>query len=108
MAINLDEMISGATSVDDLLAVLTEESSASKKASAQLTKLAGAAEGVASSGSWLDKLKSVITPTSAAGKLMTDELYKQYYIDATSNGEEPVSREEFLKALEKSKASQKG
>ena len=105
MATNLDQIISGSNSVDDLLAALQTESAAAKQSSAQLQKLYAAADGVASSGNWLTKLKEAITPTSAAGKMQYQKEYNDYYIDMTSQGETPVSREEFLKRIEQNKSS---
>lgn len=106
MAVNLDEIIAGSNSVDDLLQAITAESTAATKSSAQLQKLYAAAEGVASSGSWMQKLKQAITPTSAAGKLQYQKEYNDYVIEMTSQGETPVSREEFLKRIDTMKQSQ--
>ena len=105
MAINLDEIISSSNSVDDLLGALTQESAGATKTSAQLSQLYAAASGVANSGSWLDKLKEAVSPKSAAGTVLYDQLYKKYYTDTIgSDSGEPVSKEEFIKAIEERKA----
>lgn len=100
MSINLDEVIAGSNSVEDLLGALKSESAGATKTSAQLQQLYAAAEGVGSSGGWLDKLKEAVSPKSAAGTQHYDNLYKKYYIDQTAGGNEPVSKEEFIKAIE--------
>ena len=108
MAINLDEIISGSNSVEDLLGALKTESAGATKTSAQLSQLYAAAEGLSNSSSWLDKLKEAVSPKSTAGTLQYDKLYKQYYIDQSSAGNEPVSKEDFIKAIEERKSKQQG
>ena len=103
MAIDLNSVIAGSNSVEDLMGVLQQESAGAKQASAQLSQLYAAAEGVANSGSWLNKLKAAITPSSAAGKVMYQKEYTDYVTETQSNGEEPVSREEFLKKIDELK-----
>lgn len=105
MSINLDEIISGSNSVDDLLGALTQESAGATKTSAQLSQLYAAAEGVSNSGGWLEKLKGAVSPKSTAGAVLYDQLYKKYYTDTIgSDSGEPVSKEQFIKAIEERKA----
>ena len=108
MSINLDEIISGANSVDDLLSALKTESAGATKTSAQLSQLYAAAEGIGNSGGWLDKLKEAVSPRSTAGVLQYDNLYKKYYTAQISAGNEPVSKDEFIKAIEERKTKQRG
>jgi hypothetical protein len=104
MSINLDELISSSNSVDDLLGALKSESAGATKSSAQLSQLYAAAEGVSNSGSWMDKLKEAVSPKSTTGTLQYDALYKKYYTDTLGSDQEPVSKEEFIKAIEDRKA----
>jgi hypothetical protein len=103
MAINLDEIVAGSSSVDELMKALSAESESSTVASKQMLQLAQAAQGSLNPLNWL---KSKVSPRSAAGILSTDQEYKQYYIDTASQGDEPLSREEFLK--QKQMQQQKG
>lgn len=48
----------------------------------------------------LGRLKQWISPTSTAGTVGNDELYRQYVLQATEQGMEPLPREQFLKALQ--------
>jgi len=105
MAIDLNSVIANATGVDDLMSALKTESTGAKQASAQLQQLYAAAEGVASSGSWLDRLKGAISPRSAAGTTQYQKEYMDYVTDMQANAETPVSREEFLKKIEEMKAT---
>ena len=100
MSINIDEIIAGSNSTDDLLQALSLKSQESQADSAALVKLASAAEGIVKPSSWLDKLKSVVTPKSVAGQLDTKSLYNKYYTDQIDKGIEPVSIEDFTKAIE--------
>jgi hypothetical protein len=97
MAIDLDAIVAGSNSVDDLVAALSQESASNAKASAQIMQLAGAGQGSLAPLEWL---KSKISPGSTAGKLNTRQLYLKYVTDATSNGEAPISSEEFEKRLQ--------
>lgn len=108
MSINLDEIIAGSDSVDSLLGALSAESAGATKTSAQLSQLYAAAEGLSNSGGWLGKLKEAISPASPAGKMQYDSLYKKYYIDQTSAGNEPVSKEDFIKAIEERQGKKQG
>jgi hypothetical protein len=45
-------------------------------------------------------LKQKISPTSTAGTVGNDGLYRQYVMQASEQGMEPLSREDFLKALQ--------
>jgi len=105
MAIDLNSIISNSNSVDDLMGALKEESTGAKQASAQLQQLYAAADGVANSGSWLDKLKSAISPGSTAGKLQYNNEYNAYVLEMTSKGEAPLTKEEFMQRVERMKAA---
>lgn len=97
MAINLDEIIANSSSVEDLVNALAGEQKSTQTAADQLVQLAEAARGSMSPTQWL---KGIVSPRSTAGTLATDTDYKNYVIQATENGEEPMTRQEYLKMQE--------
>lgn len=102
MAINLDEIVAGSSSVDELMKALTAESESVTGASQQMLQLAEAAQGTLNPLKWL---KNAVSPKSTAGTVSIDAEYKKYYIDTSSQGDEPLSKDEFIKQKQ---AQQKG
>ena len=105
MSINLDEIVANAGSMDELLSAVGLESQANAKASGQLMQLVDASKGTLSPLEWL---KSKIAPTSKAGEVTYDAAYKKYYIDMMEQGEEPLSKEEFMKKFEEQQSKTRG
>ena len=104
MSINLDEIISSSTSVDDLVKALAGEQQGTQKAAQQLMQLAEASRGSMNPVQWI---KDNVSPRSTAGTLSNDSDYKQHVIQATENGEEPMTREEYNKMREKTQSNPK-
>ena len=92
MSINLDEIISNSSSVEDVVKALAGEQESTKKAAEQLLQLAEASKGSMSPLQWL---KDKVSPASTAGTLANDLDYKKYVIEANENGETPMSRQEY-------------
>lgn len=104
MSINLDEIVANSGSMDELLSAVGLESEANAKASGQLMQLVDASKGTLSPLEWL---KSKISPNSTAGKIANDGVYKKYVIDMMEQGEEPLSRDEFMKKFEEQQSKSK-
>ena len=98
MAINLDEIVAGSNSVEDIVKALTAESESASNASKQMMSVADAAVGSLNPLNWI---KGVISPKSTAGTFTTDQAYKKHYTDSLENGEEPLSKEDFIKEMER-------
>ena len=105
MAINLDEIIAGSSSVDDVVKALTESQKSNQNTAAQLSKLAEAAKGSFNPMFWL---KQNVSPASTAGTLSNEGGYKRHVIEAQENGEAPMTREEYNRMRQKMQDSEKG
>lgn len=104
MAINLDEIVAGSNSVDELVSALKSESDAAQANVEKMAQVAQAASGSFNPAKWL---KDKITAPSKAGEVVNDAGYKQYYIDQLDKGEEPLSKQEYLKQLEQERKNSK-
>lgn len=98
MSINLDEIISNSSSVDDLVKALAGEQQNNQKAAEQLMQLAEAGKGSLNPLQWL---KEQVSPASTAGTVSNNEEYRRYQIQMQENGETPMSREEFNRMKQK-------
>lgn len=49
---------------------------------------------------WLARLKNMVSPTSTAGMLGNQDAYNAHVQQALESGEQPMSRMEFLKAMQ--------
>lgn len=97
MAINLDEIISSATSVDDMVAALQNETAAQLRTRQQTMKLAEAGQSALNPLQWL---KGMLDPRSPSGTVANADAYRKYYMEAVSNNEAPMTLQEFLKTME--------
>jgi hypothetical protein len=90
MAIDLDSIIAGSNSVDDVVAALQQEQQGTQKTAGQLQQLAEASKGTMSPLEWMkDKI--------GLSNINTDN-YRNYYLKTQERGEEPMSKEEYMKA----------
>lgn len=51
-------------------------------------------------GNFLQKLRNMVSPTSTAGMLGNQDAYANYVQSAIANGQQPVSRMEFLQMMQ--------
>ena len=104
MSINLDEIIAGSNSVDDVIAALTENQKANQGTAAQLSQLAEAAKGSFNPLHWIKNNASVGSTVDTVG---SEQDYRRHQIEAQENGETPMSREEFNRMRKKMRDSEK-
>ena len=100
MSINLDEIVAGSNSVDDLISAISGASAENAKASNQILQLVEATKGTLSP---IQQLKDLITAPSAAGKLRDQKEYMDYQVQEQENGNRPKSWEDWSKEREQSK-----
>ena len=94
MSINLDEIVAGSNSVDDLISAISGASAENAKAGSQILQLVEATKGTLSPMDWL---KSKISAPSAAGKLRDQADYMDYQVREQEQGNTPKSMEEWSK-----------
>lgn len=101
MSLNLDDIIKGSSSVDDVVSALTENLTQQQAAKGQMAQLADVGIQLAGAKDVLKWIKDRVSPGSTAGTLGNDEEYKRYVIDAAEKGEPQMTREEFNKMKER-------
>lgn len=117
MGINLDAIISGANSVDDLVSALSAESKQNALASTQIAQIAEAAKGTYNPGAMIKAtIKQNSAPSQASAPASSEQsqanpeeaLYQRYVADYASKGKSPLSIEDFTKVLDEHKQKVSG